>query len=121
MTRAISIALLHPIVAAFDPENVTWQADCQAAADQVYGSLGAALGDSLTDGQFNAVVDLVYTATFTAFDGSTLQRLLRAGNLAMATYEFEKWVYGPDPVTGQPTVLSELVNRRLADKALWLA
>lgn len=53
--------------------------------------------------------------------GSTLVKKLNAGDKAGAVSEFDKWVYGTDPKTGEKRVIKGLVNRRAKDKALFLA
>lgn len=87
--------------------------------------IGAALGedttDSLTEGQYGALCCFVFNIGAAAFNGSTMCRMLKAGNLVMALHEFEKWVYDHDPVTHQPVVERGLVRRRQAEKAMFLS
>lgn len=95
--------------------------DLRAAGDGVYTALGQEVADGLTDGQYGALCCFTYNEGVEAFDGSTMCRLVKAGNLVRAIYEFEKWVYAHDPVTHQPVVEPGLVRRRLAEKSMWLS
>ena len=119
MTRPVDLARLKPLFDHFEPGDDTWPARVQAVADQLYALLQHP--DDLTDGQFAAVSSLAESITVPTFTGSTLNRLLDAGNYAMAFYEFPKWVYGPDPVTRQPVVLPDLIARRTAEQALFVS
>lgn len=67
----------------------------------------------LTQGQFDALVSLVFNIGETAFVRSTLLRRLRQG--FTAAEEFLRW----DKVNGKP--LAGLARRREAEKALFLS
>lgn len=121
MTRALKLNLLKPIIDVFDPGDDTWAVKVQVAADTVYVALTAPAADKLTDGQFAALADLAFSVGADTLTGSAIYRLIGAGNFVMATYEFEKYVYGPDPVTAEPAVLPSLIQRRAMDKAVWLS
>ena len=68
----------------------------------------------LTQNQFDALVDFVYNAGAGNFAGSTLLRKLNASDFAAAAAQFAKWVRGGGEV------LPGLVERRAAEKALFL-
>lgn len=109
------------------PTEETWdqaQADTQAVADAHTAADGVstALGDivdGLTDGQYAALIDFTFNLGVGAFEGSTLCRLVKEGNMVLAPGEFGKWVYGT--VDGQKVVLPGLVRRRAAEVAVWKA
>ena len=65
---------------------------------------------TLTQGEFDALVDFAYNCGCQAFKNSTMLRLLNAGDYAGAAGEFEKW----DHASGQ--VVAGLLRRRLAEK-----
>jgi lysozyme len=69
---------------------------------------------NLTPNQFAALVDFAYNEGVGQLAGSTLMRLVNAGNFKEAAEQFGHWVYAG----GQ--VLSDLVRRRAAEKALFL-
>lgn len=119
MSRPVSLPHLHGLFDRFARGDATWPARVQVIGNALYAALGQP--DALTDGQFAALVSLAESVTLPTLTGSTIHRLVNAGNHAMATYEFEKWVYGTDPVTGQVAVLDDLVERRKAEKTIWLA
>jgi lysozyme len=65
----------------------------------------------LTQGEFDALVDFDFNLGGGALRGSTLLRLLNAGDHASAAEQFERW----DKAGGH--VLAGLLRRRLAEEA----
>jgi lysozyme len=88
------------------------QADAQLLAD-VAGAVAAVnrlVTTPLTQGEFDALVDFVFNLGVGAFAGSTMLKLLNAGNHAAAAHEFEKWdMAGGKHVAG-------LLRRRVAEE-----
>lgn len=117
--RALPLATLKMLFDKVEPGSAAWAGRVQASADAVYALLKQPA--ALTDGQFAAIASLADSVTVPTFTGSRLNRLVDAGNHVMALYEFQKWVYGPDPVTGLPVVLPSLIARRDAEQALYLS
>lgn len=68
----------------------------------------------LHQNQFDSLVDLVFNVGIGNFHGSTLLRLLNAGDFVGASQEFEKW----NRAGG--IVRDGLTRRRLAEKDLFL-
>lgn len=68
---------------------------------------------SLTQGQFDALVDFTFNAGRRNFLGSTLLRMVNAGNLAGAAAQFGLWVHAGGAI--EPG----LVKRRAAEAALF--
>lgn len=68
----------------------------------------------LTQGEFDALVDFCFNLGGTSLNGSTLLKLLNAGNYAAAANEFVKW----DHAGGK--VVAGLLRRRLAEKQEFL-
>lgn len=72
-------------------------------------------GEGLLQGQFDALVCLVYNIGTYAFEKSTLLRLLRLGDMEGVVSQFGRWVYaGGYRMPG-------LVYRRAKERALFLA
>lgn len=69
---------------------------------------------SLSQPQFDALVDFVFNLGGTKFASSTLLRLINAGNFKYASKEFERW----NRAGG--IVRDGLTRRRLAEKDLFL-
>ncbi|MHB8704617.1 MAG: lysozyme [Candidatus Tyrphobacter sp.] len=69
---------------------------------------------SLNSNQFSALVSFAYNLGLGALAGSTLMRLVNAGNFKEAAAQFSHWVWAD----GQ--VLPGLVTRRAAEAALFL-
>lgn len=65
----------------------------------------------LTQGEFDSLVDFTFNLGAGSFEGSTLFRLLEAGDFAAAAAEFPKW----DHVAGKES--AGLLSRRLAEQA----
>lgn len=110
-----------------DPEDPLWdstldlaQADALAVEDLTEAAQGVCLAigaASLTEGQYAAVIDFAYNEGIGAFAGSTLCKMINAGNLTAAVGEFSKWIYGH--VGGKTVILPGLVRRRAAEIAVW--
>ncbi len=69
---------------------------------------------SLTQNQFDALVDFVFNAGGGNFASSTLLRNLNAGNYAGAAAQFPRWVHAGNQI------LPGLVARRKSEQALFL-
>ncbi|MEZ2310881.1 lysozyme [Paraburkholderia sp. RCC_158] len=95
--------------------GLTWtqdQADAQLLAD-VAGAVATVnrlVKVALTQAEFDALVDFVFNVGAGNFAGSTLLKLLNAGNRAAAAHEFEKW----DMAAGKH--LAGLLRRRIAEE-----
>ena len=83
--------------------------DIQSAAEAVNRMVTV----SLTQNEFDALVDFVYNCGSGNFAGSTLLRLLNQGDYAGAANEFERW----DRSGG--VVIAGLLRRRTAEKEEW--
>ena len=68
----------------------------------------------LNDHERAALESFIYNVGAGAFAGSTMLRLINAGQLAAAAEQFERW----DKAGGK--VLAGLLRRRLAEKALFV-
>lgn len=68
----------------------------------------------LNQNQFDALVSFEYNVGYTAFQNSTLLKLLNQGKYKEAVEQFDRWVYAGKKV------LPGLVNRRKAEKELFL-
>lgn len=86
------------------------QDDLQSAENCVNHSLP---GVHLTQGEFDALVSFVFNLGPAAFRGSTLYKLLLAGEMDAAAEEFPKWKHAGGKV------LPGLVARRAAERALF--
>lgn len=80
--------------------------DIQFATDTVNNSVCV----SITQGQFDAMVDFVFNLGAGAFKKSTLLKLVNEGKLEEASNEFPKWSHAGGKV------LPGLLSRRLAEK-----
>jgi lysozyme len=92
-------------------EGLVWtqeQADAQLLVDiqSAVACVNAAVTVALTQGEFDALCDFVFNAGCTAFKGSTLLRLLNAGNYSGGAAELDKW----DHANGK--VVAGLLRRR---------
>lgn len=65
---------------------------------------------ALTQGQFDALVDLEYNLGTSKLDASTLLRKLNAGDYKGAAAEFPRWVHAGD------LILAGLVHRRIVER-----
>ena len=68
---------------------------------------------SLTQGEFDALVDFTYNVGSGNFASSTMLKLLNQNEIAQAALEFEKW----DKAKG--VVVAGLLRRRTAEQALF--
>jgi lysozyme len=71
-----------------------------------------------TDDQFDAMVSFTFNEGIGAFRSSTLLRLFKAGNIQGAADQFLRW--DKAHVDGQLVVVQGLLNRRKAERALFL-
>lgn len=100
-------------------QGLTWtqdQADAQLLAD-VRTAVAAvnAVKVTLNQHEFDALVDFTFNCGVAAFAGSTLHKLLEAGDFSGAANEFEKWDHaGGKVVTG-------LLRRRTAERDEFLS
>lgn len=67
----------------------------------------------ITQGQFNAIVDLAFNVGIGAVEKSTLMRMLNSGNYLGAGVQLLRWIYS----AGKE--LPGLVTRRKAALAMW--
>jgi len=68
----------------------------------------------LTQGQFDALVDFVFNLGRARLAGSTLLRLLNAGNYSGAAAEFNKWVYAGN------NKVAALISRRAGETQMFV-
>lgn len=87
------------------------RADAKIAADAVRAYVKV----PLTQNQFDALTSLTYNIGVGAFKGSTLLRLLNAGDYAGAAAQFARWN------KSQGAVLAALDARRASESAQFLA
>lgn len=93
------------------------EADMELVAQELGNTLGAIVTDILTEGQWAAILDFTFNEGIGRFEGSTLCRLIRLGQMQAVASEFGRWVYAN--VGGQEVKLDGLVTRRAAEAALW--
>ena len=96
-------------------EGLVWtqnQADSQLVVDMLYAEkmVNTCVTVDLTQGQFDAMVDFAFNLGCNAEKGSTLLKLVNAGDFAGAANEFEKW----DHASGK--VVAGLLRRRIAEE-----
>lgn len=84
-------------------------ADVQTAA----ACVNRAVTVTLTQDEFDALVDFVFNLGSGSFESSTLLQLLNAGNIAAAAEQFNRW----DRAGG--AVVAGLLRRRQAETALF--
>jgi lysozyme len=94
------------------------QADAVLRVDVAWAEcvVTKAVDVSLTQAEFDALVDFTFNVGAGAFRGSTMLRLLNAGNYAEAAAEFDKW----DKCGGNGCVVAGLLRRRQAEMAEFL-
>ena len=86
-------------------------ADLARNAQAAIGAVNHYVASHITQGEFDALVDLVFNIGSGNFASSTMLRKLNAGDLNGAAAEFERWDRsGGVPVAG-------LLRRRLAERA----
>lgn len=92
------------------------QSDALLVADlhKFEKAVAGAVKVSLTQNQFDACVSLAFNIGAGAFAGSTLVRLLNAGDYKGAAAQFERWT------KANGKILTGLVRRRQAEKELFL-
>lgn len=76
-------------------------------------SVSCAVASSINQGQFDALVVFVYNLGHGNFEGSTLLRLVNAGNTDKAIAQFPRW----NRASGKP--MRGLTRRRAAEAALF--
>lgn len=74
------------------------------------GAVNRLVNVSLTQNEFDALVDFTFNCGVTAFAGSTMLKLLNIGNHAGAAHQFEQW----DHASGK--VVAGLLRRRIAEE-----
>ena len=105
----------HPVTASTQPVTKVMaeglmRRDMLSAATTIANDVHV----PLTETERGALLDFVYNVGSGAFEGSTLLRLINAGDYEDAANQFERW----DHVAGR--VLAGLLLRRLAEKAEFL-
>lgn len=68
----------------------------------------------LNQNQFDALVSFEYNVGYGAFKSSTMLKFINGKNFALASGQFDRWVYA------NGKVLQGLVNRRKTEKELFL-
>ena len=96
-------------------EGLTWtqnQADSQLVLDltRAEHAVNTLVTVPMTQGVFDSLVDFCYNCGIGAFSGSTMLKLLNAGQNDDAANEFEKWSHASGKV------VAGLLRRRLAEK-----
>lgn len=74
---------------------------------------------SLSQNEFNALVDFGFNVGPQAFLDSELFKKLNLGDKRGASKEIMRWVYCKDPITKQPKIDQSIVKRRVAEQALF--
>lgn len=87
--------------------------DLAAAAAEV-----EARAPQATDNQFDAMASFVFNVGIGGFRGSTLLRLFKSGDIQGAADQFLRW--DKAHVDGELVVVQGLLNRRRAERALFL-
>ena len=95
------------------------KADATLLADiaKSWSSIASAVG-KCTQGQCDALTDFTFNLGPGALKGSTLLAKHQAGDYVGAAGEFKKW--GHAHVNGKVVELSELLERREAERALYM-
>jgi lysozyme len=96
-------------------EGLVWtqnQADSQLVLDltKAEHAVNTLVTVPLTQGQYDALVDFCYNCGIGAFSGSTMLRLLNAGQFDDAANEFQKWSHASG------VVVAGLLRRRVAEE-----
>lgn len=109
----------HVILPTDDIKNIITkeQADTLLAEDvrRFEDTVNDAVKVDLHQNGFDALVSLVFNIGCSAFRKSTLLRLINADDFEGASKQFERWVFSGG------RKLEGLVNRRRAEKELWLS
>lgn len=102
----------HGVVPNGPPiSQATADADLARNMQNAVSTVNHQVASHITQGEFDALVDLVFNIGAGNFAGSTMLRKLNVGDLAGAAAEFEKWdMSGGVHVAG-------LLRRRLAERA----
>ncbi|VWB70887.1 muraminidase [Burkholderia lata] len=117
-------ALFHMTLAQAQeqyPNGISEPAACTLLAQELVqfeNNVNGVVQVPLTQNQFDACVSFCYNAGNGAFNGSTLLRLLNAGNYQGAADQFLVWDKGH--VDGQLVVIQGLLNRRTAERNIFL-
>ena len=96
-------------------EGTIWtqeQADSRLVMDMqlAVSAVNRLVTIGLSQGAFDAIVDFCYNCGIEAFEGSTMLKLINAGNLEAAGEEFQLW----DHASGK--VVAGLLRRRIAEE-----
>lgn len=96
-------------------EGTTWtqgEADSRLVVDmqRAIGAVNKLVTAPLSQGEFDSLCDFCYNCGIGAFEGSTMLKLINAGDFAGAAEEFAKW----DHASGQ--VVAGLLRRRIAEE-----
>ena len=75
---------------------------------------------TVTQPQFDAIMDFCYNAGIASFTGSTARRELNAGNPQGCADKLLLWNKARDPATGNLVVSAGLSRRRAAERNLFL-
>ena len=78
--------------------DITWAEDAVNSVTQ-----------PLKQNQFDALVSFVFNVGATAFNNSTMKRLLNAGSFDLAAIQFNRWV-----------IPKEITGRRMSEKAQFI-
>lgn len=92
-----------------------WDADAQ----KMVPGPAVPVYQTLTEGQYGALIDFTYNVGVATFRASTLCHYINTQNMTLAPGQFGLWVHGK--VNGIETVLPGLVRRRAAEVAAWNA
>ena len=89
------------------------QADSQLVLDltKAEHAVNTLVTVPLTQGQYDSLVDFCYNCGIGAFSGSTMLKLLNAGQYDDAANEFQKWSHASG------VVVAGLLRRRVAEEA----
>lgn len=81
--------------------------------------INANLRQPLNQHQFDGVLSFVFNVGLTAFEQSTLLKMIRTANFKGAAGQFDRWIYITDPKTGKKIALRGLIRRRRGDRAIF--
>lgn len=74
--------------------------------------------ERLTQGQFDALASFIFNVGMSAFQASTMRKLLCQGENKAAAEQFSRWVYGT--VNGKKEKLPGLVLRREREREMFI-